>query len=57
LRETQLEKGQKIDGLRQEVRAQGREMRTGFATLGSGMAQITVVLTELTGPDGDAYSH
>ncbi|MGH3830775.1 MAG: hypothetical protein ACRDRS_10060 [Pseudonocardiaceae bacterium] len=38
LRETQLEQGRRID-------EQGREMREGFATLATGMAQITALLT------------
>jgi len=42
LRETQLEQGQAI------VRLE-REMREGFATLGTGMAQITALLTSLGG--------
>lgn len=39
LRETQLEQGQEIGEL-------GREMRAGFATLSTGMAQITALLTQ-----------
>ncbi|MGH3815175.1 MAG: hypothetical protein ACRDUV_22475 [Pseudonocardiaceae bacterium] len=46
LRETQLEQGQKID-------EQGREMREGFATLATGMAQITALLTTIAGAEGD----
>lgn len=46
LRETQLEQGQKLD-------EQGREMREGFATLATGMAQITALLTTIAGPEGD----
>ncbi|MGH3865853.1 MAG: hypothetical protein ACRDQ4_06865 [Pseudonocardiaceae bacterium] len=42
LRDTQLEQGRKID-------EQGREMREGFATLATGMAQITTLLTSLGG--------
>ena len=42
LRETQLEQGRKID-------EQGREMRQGFATLATGMAQITALLTTNSG--------
>lgn len=38
LRETQLEQGHKIEELR-------REMREGFSTLATGMAQITALLT------------
>ncbi len=38
LRETQLEQGHKIE-------KQGREMREGFSTLATGMAQITALLT------------
>jgi hypothetical protein len=44
LRETQLEQGRKID-------EQGREMREGFATLATGMAQITALLTNLGGTE------
>ena len=64
LRETQLEQGQEINGLRQEMR-EGftlqsrrideleREMRGGFATMATGMAQITALLTEIRGPERD----
>ena len=45
LRETQLEQGRKID-------EQGREMREGFATLATGMAQITALLTNLGESEG-----
>ncbi|MGH3914889.1 MAG: hypothetical protein ACRDTC_15995 [Pseudonocardiaceae bacterium] len=44
LRETQLEQGQKIDGLE-------REMRAGFAMQSTGMAQITALLTKIAGPE------
>jgi hypothetical protein len=44
LREIQLEQGRKID-------EQGREMREGFATLATGMAQITALLTNLGGTE------
>ncbi len=44
LRETQLEQGRKID-------EQNREMREGFATLATGMAQITTLLTNLGGTE------
>lgn len=40
LRETQLEQGQQIDELRQE-------MREGFAMQATGMAQITTLLTKI----------
>lgn len=46
LRETQLEQGRAIDGLRQET-------RNGFATMATGMAQITALLTESRGHQGD----
>lgn len=46
LRETQLEQGQKIE-------KQGREMREGFATLATGMAQITALLTTIAGSQGN----
>lgn len=44
LRETQLEQGQKIDKL-------DREMREGFATMATGMAQITALLANIAGPE------
>ncbi len=53
LRETQLEQGQKIDEQGQRLDEQGREMREGFATLGTGMAQITALLTMITGSERD----
>ena len=43
MRETQLEQGREITSLRQE-------MHEGFATLGTGMAQITALLTNITAP-------
>ena len=43
LRETQLEQGREITSLRQE-------MREGLATLGTGMTQITALLTNITEP-------
>ncbi len=43
LRETQLEQGREITSLRQE-------MREDLATLGTGMAQITALLTNITEP-------
>ncbi len=46
LRETQLEQGREIVSLRQEMRA-------GFATLSTGMAQITALLTNISGPEHD----
>jgi len=60
LRETQLEQGQKIDEHSRKLDEhsrkldeQGREMREGFATLATGMAQITALLTSIAGPEGD----
>ena len=54
LRETQVdfarqiaEQGRRIDGLDRKIDEQGREMREGFATLATGMAQITALLTNL----------
>jgi len=58
------EQRQEINGLRHEMRegftSQGRridelerEMRGGFATMATGMAQITVLLTEIRGPERD----
>jgi chromosome segregation ATPase len=63
LRETQLEQGQKIDGLERrlggvehrlggvEGRLDGveREMREGFSTLHTGMVQITALLEGIAG--------
>lgn len=46
LRETQLEQGRAISELRQE-------MRDGFATMATGMAQITALLTDAKGPERD----
>ncbi|MGQ0778141.1 MAG: hypothetical protein ACT4NY_27640 [Pseudonocardiales bacterium] len=59
LRETQLEHGQRIDALAQEMhqgfaelRAELRaEMREGFAIQATGMAQITALLTKIIGPE------
>ncbi len=52
LRQTQLEQGREITSLRQDVTEQGREMRAGFATLATGMAQITALLTNIVGEHG-----
>jgi hypothetical protein len=63
LRETQLEQGRRIDEQGREMRKcfdkqgrrideQGREMREGFATLATGMAKITALLTNLDAPEG-----
>jgi len=56
LRETQLDQGREMrDGFaRQDRRIDGleREMREGFATVATGMAQITALLTNLGGPEG-----
>ena len=51
LRETQLEQGREIASLRQDVTEQGQTMTAGFATLRTGMEQITTLLQGLTGPD------
>lgn len=55
LRETQLEQGQQIDDLRQEMRQEigglRQEMREGFAVQSIGMAQITALLTTIAGPE------
>ncbi|MGH3901600.1 MAG: hypothetical protein ACRDTA_25770 [Pseudonocardiaceae bacterium] len=53
LRETQLEQGQKIDEQGRRSDEQVREMREGFATLGTGMVQITALLMMITGPERD----
>jgi chromosome segregation ATPase len=63
LRETQLEQGQQIDELRQEIGGLRQEMhqeigglrqemREGFAAQSTGMAQITALLTTIAGPAG-----
>ena len=56
LRETQLEQGQKLDGVEHrlggvEHRLDGmeREMREGFSTLNTGMVQITALLEGMAG--------
>ncbi len=53
LRETQLEQGGEILSLRRELAEQGREMREGFATMATGMAQITALLTNTAEQDRD----
>jgi chromosome segregation ATPase len=60
LRETQLEQGrtlgglrQEMDGLRQEMDGLHHEMRNGFATMATGMAQITALLTETRKSESD----
>jgi chromosome segregation ATPase len=67
LRETQVEQGrkidrleqkvdgleQKVDGLEQKVDGLDREMRNGFATMATGMTQITALLTHIGGPEPD----
>ncbi|MGH3822683.1 MAG: hypothetical protein ACRDRA_07565 [Pseudonocardiaceae bacterium] len=57
LRETQLEQGRET---REDFASHGRrideleqEMRTGFATMATGMAQITTLLTEIRGSERD----
>ena len=63
LRETQLEQGRemregfaeqgrRIDEQSRRIDEQGREMREGFATLATGMAQITALLTNLGESEG-----
>ncbi|MCA1606991.1 MAG: hypothetical protein LC775_16325, partial [Acidobacteria bacterium] len=53
LRETQLEQGQQLqEGFALQGRRTGElegEMRTGFAMMSTGMAQITELLTEIRG--------
>ena len=51
LRETQLEQGQQIDELRQEIGGLRTEMREGFAIQATGMAQITALLTTIAGSE------
>jgi chromosome segregation ATPase len=52
LRETQLEQGREIREQGRQIREQGREMREGFATLATGMAKITALLTQSGGLEG-----
>ena len=47
LRETQLEQGQQINGLRQELRA-------GFAMQANGIAQVTALLTKITNQESSS---
>ena len=58
LRETQLEHGEKLrehderfDRLERRFDGLERDVREGFATLGTGMAQITALLTGIAGSD------
>ncbi|MDQ3761514.1 MAG: hypothetical protein M3460_07370 [Actinomycetota bacterium] len=64
LRETQLEQGQQIDELRQEMHQKfggldrkfdelDRKMREGFAIQSTGIAQITALLTNIAGSGRD----
>jgi hypothetical protein len=46
MRESFAAQGQRSDGLE-------REMRTGFATMATGMARITELLTEIRGSEHD----
>ncbi|MGH3898698.1 MAG: hypothetical protein ACRDTA_10690 [Pseudonocardiaceae bacterium] len=52
LRETQLEQGRDIAGLRAEMREGFAQMRGGFAKQATGMAQITALLTTIAGAEG-----
>jgi hypothetical protein len=49
LREIQLEQGRAISGLDQRVAGLDQKMTEGFATLSTGMAQITALLTGIAG--------
>jgi chromosome segregation ATPase len=60
LRETQLEQGRaigglehKVTGLDQKVTDLDQKVTEGFATVGTGMAQITALLTGITGSGQD----
>jgi hypothetical protein len=67
LRETQLEQGRAIAGLRtdfagqgraiaglrEDLAAQGQQMTEGFATVNTGMTQITVLLTRIADSSED----
>ena len=60
LRETQLEQGRamaaldhRVTGLDQKVTGLDQKVAEGFATLGVGMAQITALLTRITGSGPD----
>jgi hypothetical protein len=47
-----LEQGREIREQGRQIREQGREMREGFATLATGMAKITALLTQSGGLEG-----
>ncbi len=49
LRETQLELDLKVNGLDQKVNGLDQKVTEGFAMLGTGMAQITALLTPNAG--------
>jgi chromosome segregation ATPase len=51
--ETQLEQGRTLGGLRQEMDGLHHEMRNGFDTMATGMAQITALLTETRKSESD----
>ena len=53
LRETQLEQGRTLGRLHQETDGLRHEMRNGFATMATGMAQITALLTETRKSESD----
>lgn len=52
MRDGFAEQGRRIDGLGHRIDGLEREMREGFATMGTGMAQITALLTNLGGSEG-----
>ncbi|MGH4002376.1 MAG: hypothetical protein ACRDTJ_33475 [Pseudonocardiaceae bacterium] len=53
LRETQLEQGRAIASLEHRVTGLDQKMTEGFATLGTGMAQITALLKGIAGSGQD----
>jgi chromosome segregation ATPase len=53
LRETQLEQGEAINSLKQEMNSLKQEMSAGFAAINSGMAQITALLNGNADPAKD----
>ncbi|MGH3687095.1 MAG: hypothetical protein ACRDQY_19955 [Pseudonocardiaceae bacterium] len=52
MRERFAEQDHEMHEQRQEMRQLGKEVREGFTTLATGMAQITALLTDHSGPAG-----
>lgn len=56
LRETQLDHGERIDALGTQLTALDTKVSNGFTTLNDGMAQITALLSRLTGDTDESGS-